>query len=229
MAVLLLYRGLSFLYFVIWGIQPNIDVESITKRTEAPQGLQSIEDNNEITVESPDIAGLYYDLTPNDTLFDPGTSWMGGTGSEDERRQRYEAEMKQEKKLVEKEFEEMGRKSIQMNVPLYAIRKEGDKIEKYRVDFTANPGDAERYIEEVLRPKGRGISKQFGNDSEEFKTFINKEYNPAMRAKNSTPYNLIPVRVEQILDSKPEISNEERAKYLEGLNLFPAVSAAGSL
>lgn len=206
--------------FIHSAIQSKVDVDKIVKATSSfGNGNQW----NELTVEKPKIAGLFYDLSWDKVSFDPNDKRYEEWGEMNLRIQ--EAEKRKESFLKKQQIEliKMRIQSEKLGVPLYVFKTENDKINKYLVEFIEHPEYTEDYIKNVLVPKAK---ESFAKDeagnyifSKEYMSFIKNEYNPVKDyVKNGVrDYKLHLVTAEDIYNNKSEISEEKKKQMAEDL------------
>ena len=172
-------------------IQPEINIDKVVKEGR---------DYNELTVEKPQIAGFFYDLTEEEQelpLEDPKKEEYLNNMRRynkvepsqedidriDESWQRHridwQRDQKQKKMTQGYELNQIKKYSEEFNVPLYIFKKEQDELKKYRIKFLTRP------IEE----ENNNIKK--------------------------SDYILEEVTAKDIYESKRDISNEERKKMIE--------------
>lgn len=179
---------------------------------------------NELVVENPKIAGLFIDMTLNEKDFDPdghGFELQKNDGSDviklaEESKKNFLEN--QNKALIE-----MRKQSERLEVPLYVFKNEEGKLNKYKVNFEEHPEYSGNYIKEVILPK---MNDKFSKDENgkfilnpDYIKFINEEVNPIRNyIKNGDrKYTLEKVTAEDIYNTKPEISEENKIKITQDL------------
>jgi len=203
-------------------------------------------DYNELTVEKPQIAGLFYDLTedPELPLENPEKeryiknfiSLSEITPSQEKiqeeiadideswekRKEQNQLDRKEEKRRQEFELYSMKKYSEKFNVPLYVFKKENEGLKKYKIKFL--PREKEKYFLEVLKPKADQLFIESQKDKERKKEYENFIYGDEyLLAKNESlkikkeDYVLEEVTAEDIYESKRDISDEERKKMIEDI------------
>lgn len=200
-------------------IQPQIDIEKTAKKSEDSSRGEMW---NELTVEKPQIAGLFYDMS-EPLITDPNKEFLIQKGvPEKEINEKYEEWRNERLKelLKEQEFELMKMKeySEKINVPLYAFKSENGKLNKYKVDFVSDPSITEDYLKNIMVPKSNEILARNNRNfsSSEFLEFT-KEFDRAERILEGKEYILTLVTAKDIYESKREISNEEKKKMIEDI------------
>lgn len=220
----------------------SVDVEKVTPASkEAVRG----EMHNELTVENPEIAGLFIDMTiqtpePNapmeelkprygydgSTYSDDGTNvehWL----SEEQIREKVTKARESEIKDHEKRLLKMREYSEKMDTPLYVFKNENGELKKYKVDFVSDPNITEDYVRNVMVPKSNEILARNNRNfsAPEFLEF-KKEYEKAVRILDGQEYTLAPVTAKDIYESKRDISAEERQKMVEDIKKKGILSEA---
>ncbi len=191
-------------------IQPNIDINTvIPKASELGFGAKW----NEIVIEKPKVAGLYFDITFRSSDLDSPieelrsrygfdyTTWdengvqtahyIADDKIMEKVKESRDKEIIEQKKIITK----LKKYSEKFNIPLYIFKKENEKINKYKIIF----GEG-RHSKEYLRELK--YNRNMDNVSDEIKEL---EYD----------YTLIPVTAEEIYKSKVDVSLEERRKMVE--------------
>ncbi len=200
----------------------TVDVEKVAPaQKEATRG----EMWNELTIENPKIAGLFYDLSEPPKI-SPNLEYFKNKGASDSELEAIQKEYSENRekslKSLEKEQEEtlvkMKEYSKKMNVPLYAFKNENGNLNKYKVDFVSDPAITEDYLRNVMVPKSNEILSKNNRDfsSPEFLEFT-KEFDRAERILEGKEYILTPVTAKNIYESKRDISDEERNKMIEDI------------
>ena len=204
-----------------------------------------ISDYNELTVEKPQIAGLFYDLTeePELPLENPNKKEMiehelrynGKVLTKEEiaeidedwkRRREEDIEDKRQTERVRKlDLYEMKKFSKKLNVPLYTFKNENGELKKYKTTFL--PSEAENYYLNVVKPKADQLWKEYSENKEnkeKEKIYHNYIYGDEfMKAKSKgikiekNDYILEEVTAKDIYESKRDISDEERKKMIEDI------------
>jgi len=220
-------------------IQTKIDIDKITKE-------EFLTHYNELTVEKPQIAGLFYDLTEDSELplenpkkeqfiknfissseIKPSQEKVQEEIDDiDERwkNQREESQMarKQQEQRQKSDLYSMKKYSEEFNVPLYIFKKEQDELKKYRVKFL--PREEEKYFIEVIKPKADQLlaeSEKSEDNKKKYENYIyGDEYMEAkgksMRIEKSD-YTLEEVNAKDIYESKKDISDEERKNMIDDI------------
>lgn len=179
---------------------------------------------NELVVENPKIAGLFYDMTLNENDFDPDGSHYLGYKNEGFDTNKLAQENKDNFiKTQNSEIVEMRKQSEKLGVPLYFFKNEEGKLNKYRVNFEEHPEYTEEYIKEVLIPK---MNEKFPKDengrffaSPELFKYSKEEIEPVRDyiKQGIRKYRLEKVTAEDIYNKKPEISEREKDKIIEDI------------
>jgi len=201
-------------------IEPNINVDNIVPASKDTfRGTEW----NELTVEHPKIAGLFYDLSWGEESYDPNDKryeWVGDNESrEKEANGRKEDFLEnQQNRLVE-----MRKYSEKMDLPLYVLKNENGKINKYSVEFIEHPEYTKDYLKKVIIPKGDALitKNEYGieNYTPEYEKFFKEECTPVINYVNLgiREYKLHPVSAEDIYKSKRDISDQEKNKMIEDI------------
>jgi len=200
-------------------IQSKINIEGIVNQEKSDKPW------NELVVENPKIAGLFYDMTLNENEFDPN-----GPGFEGYKNEGYDidklAQEQKEKFIENQNFEliEMRKQSEKLEVPLYIFKNESGKLNKYKVNFINHPEYNDDYIKDVIIPK---MNFKFPKDektgryitSPEYFKFIKEEVDPVRDyiKKGTREYSLDIVNAEDIYNTKPEMTEEKKNIMTEEL------------
>lgn len=219
-------------------IDPEINVDKAKEK-----GF--ISDYNELTLEKPQIAGLFYDLTeePELPLENPNKKEMiehelrynGKVLTQEEIaeidedwKRRREEEIKnneQTEKVRKLDLGEMKIYSEKFNVPLYIFKKEHEELKKYKITFL--PREAENYYLNVIKPKADQLWEEYKkdeNNKENEKIYHNYIYsNEFIFAKGKSKkieksdYVLKEVSAKDIYETKRDITEEERKNMIEDI------------
>jgi hypothetical protein len=196
-------------------IQPTIDLsKSLLDGAEVKGSIVS--NWNELTVEKPKIAGLYYDMSfkpldPNEAGFLSYSPDPLVRETEANRQNNHAVE------IQKKELLEMYRNSKQYKVPLYVFRDEDGELKKYKVGVTQDPDVSERYENDVLVPKMNELLSRVAMESPEYQKFLEEEVRPFKKTKGKFEYDLTSVNERDILGAEKEVSNQERVEMVKGL------------
>ncbi len=200
-------------------IQSKINIDEIIGKSEH---------YNELTVENPKIAGLFYDISELPPVTKPDLKFLEGLSKEENEDRNKELEKKyfkqqenrqdeEEKRLrVEKyRLYQMKNFSKEINVPLYVFKNESGELKKYKVEFL--PREEEDYFENIIVPKANELLTKAGGDKNdlEYKKFIEGDYDNAKRAINKIEkedYILKEVTAEDIYKSKKDIYQTRKEK-----------------
>ena len=151
---------------------------------------------NELTVEKPEIAGMYYDMSfkPMDGN-DPGVESYSPDFSVREKKAQ---EINQNRKEIqERELLAMRKNAEKYKVPLYILKNENGELKKYAVSF----GEG-KHSEEYLKKLKWGFTDDMIPD--EIKAL-------------KYEYQLTPVTTEQILNSEHKFSSQEKVAMVKEL------------
>ena len=157
---------------------------------------------NELTVEKPKIAGLYYDMSfkPIDGS-DKGVQAYSPDFSVREKRAQEINQNRQEG--LEQELLLMRANAEKYKVPLYVLKNENGELKKYSVSF----GEG-KHSDEYLKKLKWGFTEDMIPDDEKALKY---------------DYQLTPVTAEQILSSERKFSSQEKVlmiKELQGKGIF---------
>lgn len=194
-------------------IQPTIDVEGVVSGASLT-GREVL--YNEITVEKPQIAGLYYDLSIDDGQYKiDNPMWKATFGelSTAEMEKKMQELKNTEMQKRNSELLQMKKYSEKMNVPLYAFKNEGGDLKKYSVQFIEHPEYSLDYLKTNLVPKAQEILKNNNNNiSDPAYQAVLQEVQKIRRVMSGeeAEYNLTPVTAEEIIKSERVISPEEK-------------------
>ncbi len=201
-------------------IQPNIDIESIVSG-ESLQGRDVL--YNEITVEKPQIAGLYYDLSiDNDYYQMDNPTWKATFGEipANEMEKKVQEFKNTEIQKRNSELFQMKKYSEKMNVPLYAFKNENGELRKYGVKFIEHPEYSQDYLKTNLVPKAQEILRNNNNNmNDPAYQEILQEVQKIKRVLNGQEidYSLVSVTAEEIVNSERIFSQEEKLKMAESI------------
>lgn len=199
-------------------IEPDINIDKV---------IEGGGNYNELTVENPKIAGLFYDLPSEIPLENPfKEKWLKEKYSDEtsvERRWREkknQMEYDQSDRNAESDLYKMKQLSKKMNVPLYIFKNENGEIKKYKVDFL--PRKEEDYFDNVIAPQADKLLAEAGGDekNQNYSNFIDGEYRDAKAVAQKIKkedYSLIEVTAKDIYESKRDISDEERKKMIDDI------------
>lgn len=151
---------------------------------------------NELTVEKPQIAGMYYDMSfkPMDAN-DPGVEAYSSDASVREKRAQELNKNRQE--IQERELLEMRKNAEKYNVPLYILKNENGELKKYAVSF----GEG-RHSEDYIKKIKWGFTEDMIPDEEKALKY---------------DYQLTPVTAEQIFNSERKFSAQEKVAMVKEL------------
>lgn len=200
-------------------IQPEIKMDEIVKVGEGPRGKQW----NELTVEKPQIAGLYQDLSIYESHYSlDNPSWEATFGklTESEMKMKIEEWKKKDIERLTRELYKTKEYSEKLNVPLYAFKNEGGELKKYRVDFENNPTYTEEYLKQNIVPKAHELLKEVGGNPNNptYQEFYKTQVVPVMKyIKGERDYSLVPVTAEEIYNRKKKLSEEEKEGFVKEL------------
>lgn len=220
-------------------IDPEIKIDEVIKRDNGDT------DYNELTIEKPQIAGLFYDLTekPELPLENPkkeetikwNLHYNGKELTQEEiaeiderwerRREEEQIDQKQTERLRKFELYEMKKQSEKFNVPLYIFKKEHDELKKYKITFL--PKEEEVYYLNVIKPKADKLWEEYSKDKnnkdkdKEYHNYINGDEFMNAKSKGKiiekSDYVLEEVTAKDIYESKRDISDEERKKMIDDI------------